>query len=154
MNLLLSECEHYQISPILLSTTFFNLINLSKLANYFAIIAIFISCLGLFGLATFFAEQKTKEIGIRKVLGASIPNLIGLLSKEFLLLVGIGLIIGIPVSYYLLNGWLEKFAYKVDLTWWMFAIPVVSAILIAGLTVSIQAIRAAFINPVQSLRSE
>ncbi len=125
-----------------------------KLAKYFAIIAIFISCLGLFGLATFFAEQKTKEIGIRKILGASIPNLIGLLSKEFLLLVGIGLLVGTPVSYYLLNDWLAKFAYKIDLTWWMFAIPVIAAILIAGLTVSIQAIRAAFINPIQSLKSE
>ena len=124
------------------------------LAKYFAIIAIFISCLGLLGLATFLAEQKTKEIGIRKVLGASITNLIGLLSKEFLLLVGLGLAIGIPVSYYVLNGWLSNFAYKIDLTWWMFLIPVIAAILIAGLTVGAQAVRAAIINPIQSLRSE
>lgn len=124
------------------------------LAKYFAIIAIFISCLGLLGLATFLAEQKTKEIGIRKVLGASITNLIGLLSKDFLVLVGFGLAIGIPVSYYLLNGWLSNFAYKIDLAWWMFIIPVVAAILIAGLTIGAQAIRAAITNPIQSLRSE
>ena len=124
------------------------------LAKYFAIIAIFISCLGLLGLATFLAEQKTKEIGIRKVLGASITNLIGLLSKDFLMLVGLGLVIGIPVSYYVLSGWLSNFAYKIDLSWWMFMIPVLAAIVIAGLTVGAQAIRAAITNPIQSLRSE
>lgn len=145
---------HFDFVEEQVQTTYKSEVLTGTLAKYFAIIAIFISCLGLLGLATFLAEQKTKEIGIRKVLGASIPNLIGLLSKEFLLLVGIGLFIGIPVSYYLLNDWLDKFAYKVELTWWMFAIPVISAILIVGLTVSIQAIRAAFINPVQSLRSE
>jgi ABC-type antimicrobial peptide transport system permease subunit len=87
-------------------------------------------------------------------LGASIPNLIFFLSKEFMITVGIGLFIGIPISYYLLQSWLEKFAYKVDLTWWMFAIPALLAIFIAGLTISTQAIRAAVINPIQSLRSE
>ncbi len=124
------------------------------LANYFAIISILIACLGLLGLSTFLAEQKSKEIGIRKVLGASIGNLIGLLSKDFLLLVGAGLLIGIPVSWYLLNGWLTNFAYTIELKWWMFAIPVVIAIIIAGLTIGIQAVRAALNNPIDALTSE
>ena len=124
------------------------------LANYFAMISILISCLGLLGLSTFLAEQKTKEIGIRKVLGASIGNLIGLLSREFLLLVGIGLIIGIPISWYLLNGWLTNFAYAIELKWWMFALPVLLAILIAGITIGIQATRAALNNPIDALTRE
>jgi ABC-type lipoprotein release transport system permease subunit len=125
-----------------------------SLAKYFAIFSIFLSCLGLLGLATFFAEQKVKEIGIRKVLGASVAHLIGLLSREFLYLVGIGLLIGIPVSWYLLSGWLGNFEYKVDLKIWMFVVPVVLAILVAGLTVGAQAIRAAMADPVESLRAE
>ena len=127
---------------------------IGKLANYFALISILISCLGLLGLATFLAEQKTKEIGIRKVLGASVSNLIALLSKEFLMLVGIGLLIGAPVSWYLLTDWLQTFAYQVDLKWWMFVAPMAIAILIAGLTVGIQAFRAALSNPIQALKSE
>lgn len=124
------------------------------LANYFAIISIFIACLGLLGLSTFLAEQKTKEIGIRKVLGASTGNLIGLLSKDFLVLVGIGLIIGIPIAWYLLNGWLSNFAFAIELKWWMFALPVLLAILVAGITIGIQAIRAALNNPIDALTSE
>ncbi|MEL6865120.1 MAG: ABC transporter permease [Bacteroidota bacterium] len=124
------------------------------LANYFAIISIFIACLGLLGLSTFLAEQKTKEIGIRKVLGASVGNLIALLSKDFLLLVGMGLIIGIPISWYLLNGWLTNFAYTIALKWWMFALPAFLAILIAGITIGIQAVRAALNNPIDALTSE
>lgn len=124
------------------------------LANYFAIISIFIACLGLLGLSTFLAEQKTKEIGIRKVLGASIGNLIGILSKDFLMLVGIGLIIGVPISWYLLNSWLTNFAYTIELKWWMFALPVLLAILIAGITIGIQAVRAALNNPIDALITE
>ncbi|MEM6963824.1 MAG: ABC transporter permease [Bacteroidota bacterium] len=124
------------------------------LANYFALISIFIACLGLLGLSTFLAEQKTKEISIRKVLGASMGNLIGLLSKDFLILVVMGLIIGIPISWYLLDGWLTSFAYTVELQWWMFALPVFLAIIIAAITISIQAIRAALNDPVGALASE
>ena len=145
---------HFEFVEEQIQNTYKSEVLTRKLASYFAIISIFISCLGLLGLATFLAEQKTKEIGIRKVLGASIPNLIGLLSKDFLLLVGIGLLIGIPVSWYLLHTWLTNFAYTIDLQWWMFAIPVVATILIATLTVGIQAIRAAINNPVQALKSE
>ena len=124
------------------------------LANYFAIISIFIACLGLLGLSTFLAEQKVKEIGIRKILGASMGNLISLLSKDFLKLIGIGLLIGIPISWYLLNAWLTNFAYAIELRWWMFALPVLLATLIAGITIGIQGFRAALNNPVDALRSE
>ncbi|MEM8908419.1 MAG: ABC transporter permease, partial [Bacteroidota bacterium] len=127
---------------------------MGHLANYFAIISIFISCLGLLGLAAFMAEQKTKEIGIRKVLGASLMHLITLLSKEFLFLVGLGIAIGFPISWYLLSDWLSRFAYKIHLEWWMFAGPISLAILIAGFTVGLQALRAALANPIQALRNE
>lgn len=122
------------------------------LANYFAGLSIFISCLGLFGLATFYAQQKEKEIGIRKVLGASNFHLIQLLSKQFLLLVFAGLMVGVPIAIYLLGGWLNKFAYKVNLEVWMFAIPILFTLLIATITIGFQSIRATISNPIDSLR--
>ncbi|MEO1627233.1 MAG: FtsX-like permease family protein [Bacteroidota bacterium] len=105
-------------------------------------------------MSTFLAEQKTKEIGIRKVLGASTTDVVALLSKDFLLLVGIGLVMGIPISWYLLDGWLTSFVFKIELSWWMFALPALMAIGIAGITIGIQAIRAARNNPVDALTSE
>ncbi|WP_421796875.1 FtsX-like permease family protein [Haliscomenobacter sp.] len=125
-----------------------------KLATFFAILAIFISCLGLFGLASFVAEQRTKEIGVRKVLGATILSVWGLLSKEFVALVLISCVLAIPLSWYYLNGWLQQFEYRTNISWWIFAAAVVGALLITLLTVSYQAIRAAVANPVKSLRSE
>ncbi|QDK77917.1 FtsX-like permease family protein [Spirosoma sp. KCTC 42546] len=125
-----------------------------SLANYFASLAIFISCLGLFGLATFTAEQRTKEIGVRKVLGASVGNIIGLLSQDFLKLVLIAIVIATPLAWYAMTQWLEGFAYKIDLAWWMFALAGVLAIGIALLTVSFQSVKAALLDPVKSLRSE
>ncbi|GAB3919335.1 ABC transporter permease [Larkinella terrae] len=127
---------------------------ISKLASFFATLAIFISCLGLFGLASFVAEQRTKEIGVRKVLGASVLNLWGLLSKDFVLLVIIALGIAIPTSRYFLTGWLEKYTYRTEISWWIFAASGAGALLITLLTVSFQSIKAALINPVKSLRSE
>lgn len=126
----------------------------SKLSNYFAFLAIFISCLGLFGLATFTAAQRTKEIGVRKVLGASVPNIIMMLSKNFLKLVAISMLIAFPVAWLLMNDWLEGYAYKTSIGWWIFALAGAVTILIALLTVSYQSIRAAFMNPVKSLRTE
>jgi putative ABC transport system permease protein len=126
----------------------------SKLSNYFAFLAIFISCLGLFGLAAFTAEQRTKEIGVRKVLGASVTNLVGMLSADFVKLVLIAAIIAFPVAWYFLSGWLEKYAYLIDLEWWYFVAAGFAALLIALLTVSFQAIKAALVNPVKSLKSE
>src|SRR5687767_13152395 len=124
------------------------------LAKYFAGLTILISCLGLFGLAAFDTERRTKEIGIRKVLGANTKSLIALLSKDFLKLVVIAIILASPVAYYLMNKWLQDFAYKVDISWWIFIVAGALALLIALLTVSFQAIKAAIANPVKSLRTE
>lgn len=129
-------------------------ISLSQIINSFTIMAILISCLGLFGLAAFSAEQRQKEIGIRKVLGASVTGMVGLLSKEFVKLVAISFIIATPVAWWGMNKWLQGFAYKVPVSWWMFAIAGMMSITIALMTVSFQAIRAALANPVKSLRSE
>jgi putative ABC transport system permease protein len=126
----------------------------NKLANYFAILAIFISCLGLFGLATFAAAQRTKEIGVRKVLGASVPNILAMLSGSFLKPVFIAILIACPIAWYVMSKWLEDFAYKINIGWWVFAIAALITIGIALLTVSLQAIKAAVANPVKSLRTE
>lgn len=127
---------------------------IGKLAGVFAVLAIVISCLGLFGLAAFTAERRTKEIGIRKVLGATVGNLAGLLSKDFLILVGISCLIAFPVAWWTMNSWLKDYQYKIGISAWIFVAAAVLAILIALLTVSFQAIRAALSNPVKSLRSE
>jgi putative ABC transport system permease protein len=124
------------------------------LFNVFAGIAIFISCLGLFGLATFTAQVKTKEIGIRKVLGASVAGIIKLLSKGFLKLVLIAIIVATPIAWWAINKWLEGFAYRINISWWVFAVAGILALLIALMTISFQAIKAAVANPVESLRSE
>ncbi len=123
-------------------------------AMVFTILAIFISCLGLFGLASFVAEQRTKEIGIRKVLGASVPTLWALLSKEFVLLVGISLLIAVPLAAWFMSGWLDKYTYRANMAWWIFVAAGLGAIFITLVTVSFQAIRAATMDPVKSLRSE
>ena len=125
-----------------------------KLSYCFSILAIFISCLGLLGLAMFTAEQRTREIGIRKVLGASISSLFRLLSKEFIILVCIALMIAMPVAWYSMNKWLDDFAYKTPITWWMFLVAGFAAICITLFTVSFQAVKAALANPINSLRSE
>ncbi|MHA4738999.1 ABC transporter permease [Dyadobacter sp. MSC1_007] len=127
---------------------------IARLTTVFAVLAVLISCLGLFGLASFVAEQRTKEIGIRKVLGASIAGLWVLLSREFLLLVLISCLIAGPLAWYFMNGWLEKYTYHTEISWWIFAVSVLGAVLVTLLTVSFQAIRAALLNPVRSLRSE
>ncbi|WP_174260189.1 ABC transporter permease [Spirosoma endbachense] len=125
-----------------------------KLASVLASLAIFISCLGLFGLASFMAEQRTKEIGVRKVLGASVLNLWGLLSKDFVILVLISFGIATPIAYYFLDNWLQKYEYRTEISWWIFALSGVGALVITLLTVSFQSIKAALVNPVKSLRSE
>ena len=127
---------------------------IGKLASYFAILAIFISCLGLFGMASFVAEQRTKEIGIRKVLGASIINLWRLLSTEFFLLVLLSCIIAAPIAWYYLHNWLANYDYRIKIGWQVFAGAALAALIITLLTVSFQAIKAAISNPVKSLRTE
>lgn len=124
------------------------------LAKYFSLFAILISCLGLFGLSAFTAEQRTKEIGIRKVLGASVQNLVLLLSKDFTRLVLISIVIALPVSWWLMDQWLSDYAYRIEIRWWMFALSGAVAITIAWATVSWQSIKAALMNPVASLKSE
>lgn len=127
---------------------------ISQLSSVFATLAVIISCMGLLGLAMFSAEQRSKEIGIRKVLGASVNSLIALFSKDFLQLVGISFIVAAPVSWFFVNKWLQGFAYRVDLAWWIFALTGLLALAIALLTVSFQAIKTSLANPVKALRAE
>lgn len=122
--------------------------------NIFAVLIIFVACLGLFGLATYTAEQRTKEIGIRKVLGASVTQVTQMLSKEFIKLVLIASLIAFPVAWWAMHKWLESFAYRIDISWWVFVLAGFAALFIALLTVSFQAIKAALMNPVKSLRTE
>lgn len=124
------------------------------LALFFAVIAVSISCLGLFGVASFVAERRTKEIGIRKVMGASVANLWQMLSRDFVILVVVSCLISIPLAYYFLDNWLQAFDYRTNIPWWIFAISCVGALMITLLTVSFRAIKAAMMNPVKSLRSE
>jgi ABC-type antimicrobial peptide transport system permease subunit len=124
------------------------------LSRYFAGLAILISCLGLFGLSAFMAERRQKEIGVRKVLGAQVSQIVLLLSQDFLLLVMLAICIGFPVALWATNSWLQDFAYKANISWWLYALAVFAAILIALLTVSFQALKAALANPVKSLRTE
>ena len=126
----------------------------SLLFNVFAAVAILISCLGLLGLSTYTAQIKTKEIGIRKVLGASVGGIVQMLVKNFILLVTIAIIIAVPIAWWGMNKWLQDFAYKINIGWVVFVIAGSSAILIALLTISVQAIKAAIANPVKSLRTE
>jgi ABC-type antimicrobial peptide transport system permease subunit len=125
-----------------------------RLSRYFAFLGIFISCLGLLGLAMFTAEQKTKEFGIRKVLGAPVLSLFTLLSKDFLLLVGIAFVIASPLAWWAMDNWLQNFVYRTHISLWIFLIAGFTALLIALITVSFQAIKAAVANPVKALRSE
>ena len=144
----------YQFSDLEYAKLYTSEAVVSKLANIFAFLAIFISCLGLFGLATFTAEQRTKEIGVRKVLGASVPNIISLLSTIFLKPVILAFFIAFPVAWYVMSNWLRSYAYKIDIGWWMFALAGLLTVCIAMLTVSYQSIKAAVANPVKSLRTE
>ncbi|NAS11620.1 ABC transporter permease [Poritiphilus flavus] len=133
---------------------FLNEERMGKLATFFALLAICISCLGIFGLSAFVAEQRTKEIGIRKVLGASVSGLIGLLSREFVVLVLVSCLIAIPTSYYYMNSWMDDFYYRTEISWWIFIAALVGALAITLLTVGYHAFRASYLNPVKSLRAE
>jgi putative ABC transport system permease protein len=129
-------------------------VTLGNIINSFTLMAILISCLGLFGLASFSAEQRSKEIGIRKVLGASISGIVRLLSKDFLKLIIVSFIIATPIAWWAMNTWLRGFSYRVPISWWMFAIAGLIAVFIAMITVSSQAIKAAIVNPTKSLKTE
>ncbi|MEM8900691.1 MAG: FtsX-like permease family protein, partial [Bacteroidota bacterium] len=127
---------------------------LGSLFTKASLLAIFISALGLFGLVSFIARQRTKEIGIRKILGASVQNIVGLFSQDFLKLVGIAILIASPIAWYIANNWLKNFAYRVDIEWWVFLLAGLIAVIIAAGTVGVQSMKAAMANPVDSLRSE
>jgi putative ABC transport system permease protein len=127
---------------------------MGKISVAFTSLAIIVACLGLFGLAAYAAEQRTKEIGIRKVLGANISAIVGMLSKDFLLLVLIAIVIASPLAWLFMNKWLQGFAYNVGISWWMLIAAGLGAALIAFATISFQSIKAALANPVKSLRSE
>jgi ABC-type antimicrobial peptide transport system permease subunit len=133
---------------------FSNETQVSKVSGVFAALAIIISCLGLFGLATYTAERRVKEIGIRKVLGASVVGVTTLLSKDFLQLVAISCIVAFPVAWWIMHNWLQHYEYRIDISWWIFLAAGVSAILIALITISFQSIKAAIANPVRALRGE
>jgi hypothetical protein len=129
-------------------------VRVGRLSSFFSILAIFISCLGIFGMASFMAEQRVKEIGVRKVLGASTFSLWQLLSRDFVKLVLISFVIAIPIGWYCMHSWLQNYQYRAGLSWWIFAATGVGALLITLATVSFQSVRAALSNPVKSLRSE
>ena len=129
-------------------------LRIGQLAGFVTILAIFISCLGLFGLASYMAEQRTKEIGVRKVLGATIFNLWKLLSKDFVFLISLSCLTAIPISWWLLHQWLQQFSYRTEISWWIFAAAALGGLIITIFTVSFQAIKAATANPVKSLRAE
>ncbi len=133
---------------------FLNEERMAKLASFFAVLAILISCLGIFGLSAFVAEQRTKEIGIRKVLGASVVGLWKMLSKDFILLVILSSCIAIPLGYYYMSNWVADYAYRIEISWWIFVISIAGALAITLVTVSFQAIKAAIVNPIKSLRTE
>ena len=124
------------------------------IVTVFSMLAIFIACLGLLGLAAFTTDQRTKEIGVRKILGASIPGIVLLLSKDFAKLVVIANILAWPLAYFLMNNWLQNFAYKIEISTWTFILSGAGALLIAVITVSYQAVKAAMTNPVNSLKYE
>jgi len=126
----------------------------STLMNLAMVVAVFISCMGLFGLILFSSASRQKEIGIRKVLGASVPGIVFLLSKDFLKLVFIATLIASPIVYYFMNLWLQNYAYRIQISWWMLAMAWLSALFIALLTISFQAIKSALANPILSLRTE
>jgi ABC-type antimicrobial peptide transport system permease subunit len=126
----------------------------AKIIQVFTLLTILISCMGLFGLAAYTAEQRTKEIGIRKVLGADVGNLVAMLSKDFLKLVLTAVVIAAPIAWYIMNGWLQNFAYRIDIRWWMFAVAGLLVLAVALLTTSYHAFKTAISNPIKSLRTE
>ncbi|HEY2728265.1 MAG TPA: FtsX-like permease family protein, partial [Parafilimonas sp.] len=144
----------YQFVDDQFNNMFFVETLIGSLAKIFASLAIFISCLGLFGLSAYTAERRTKEIGVRKVLGASVFRITTLLSKDFLQLVFISCIVAFPVAWLMMNSWLQNYKYRIEISWWIFLAAGISAILIALITISFQSIKAAIANPVKSLRME
>ena len=127
---------------------------MGELFNIFSVVSIIVSCLGLFGLATFAAQRRIKEIGVRRVLGASAAGIVTLLAKDFVKLVAAALFVAFPLAWWIMNKWLDNYVYRIHISWWMFAAAGMLALVIAFITVSSQAIKAALTNPVKSLKTE
>ncbi|NOX17726.1 MAG: FtsX-like permease family protein, partial [Chlorobi bacterium] len=145
---------NYEFAEDRLNYLYKNEIRFEKLINFFTAIAILISTMGLFGLVMFSVQRRTKEIGIRKVLGASVFDILKFLSKDFIILVLLGAILAFPIAYYFMNNWLENFAYRIKITPEIFIISIISVLLITLITISLQGIKSAFANPVDSLKDE
>ncbi|KPM47376.1 ABC transporter permease [Jiulongibacter sediminis] len=148
------ETFEYAFLDELYNETYIKETHMNTLLRAFALLTIFVACLGLFGLVTFTAEQRFKEIGIRKTLGSSVPQIVALLSKDFLKLIAISFLVAFPLGYYLMNLWLQDFEYRVNIEWWVYAVAGLATIVVALLTISFRSIKAALMNPVKSLRSE
>lgn len=148
------EVFDYAFLDALFNETYSKEQNMNTVLGIFALLTIFVACLGLFGLVTFTAEQRFKEIGIRKVLGSSVPQIVGLLAKDFLKLILISMVIAFPLGYYLMGKWLQDFTYRIEMEWWFFSLAGGITLLIAFLTISYRSIQAANANPIQSLRAE
>jgi ABC-type antimicrobial peptide transport system permease subunit len=149
-----TSTPYYQFVDDALNNQYRLELNTGRIVMTFAVLTIFVACLGLFGLATYTAEQRTKEIGVRKVLGASITSIVSLISRDFIVLVGIAILIAGPVASWGMSAWLENFAYRIDPEWWMFGVSAIIALGIALFTISFQSVRAALINPAKTLRTE
>jgi putative ABC transport system permease protein len=145
---------HYNFLDQALAAQYASEKTLQRVFTIFSTLAIFNACIGLLGLAAYTTQQRTREISIRKVLGASVGSIIGMLSKDFLKLVFIAALLAFPLAWWGMNKWLQDFAYRIELSWWVFAMAGITAALIALLTIGYQAIRAAITNPVNSLRNE
>jgi putative ABC transport system permease protein len=148
------EAFNYAFLDELYNETYLREANMNSLLRIFAILTIFVACLGLFGLVTFTTEQRFKEIGIRKVLGSSVPQIVGLLSKDFLKLIVVSFLIAFPLGYYAMQNWLQDFEYRTELQWWVFVVAGLITVLIAFITISYRSIQAALMNPVKSLKTE
>jgi putative ABC transport system permease protein len=148
------EAFKYAFLDELYNETYLKEANMLIILRAFAILTIFIACLGLFGLITYTTQQRVKEIGIRKVLGSTVPQIVILLAKDFLKLVGISMLIAFPIGYYLMNNWLQDFEYRIRISGWIFALAGVLTILITFLTIMFRSIKAALMNPVKSLKTE
>jgi ABC-type antimicrobial peptide transport system permease subunit len=149
-----STALDYQFVDQMLEKQYHTQQNTARIVFYFSMLAILVSCLGLFGLATYTAEKRTKEIGVRKVLGASVAQIALLFSQDFLKLVLLAFLIAAPVAWFAMHKWLEDFAYSIDMEWWVFLRAGLLVIIITSITVSFQAIKAALANPIKSLRNE
>ena len=148
------EAFDYAFLDELYNETYIKERNMNIILRIFALLTIFVACLGLFGLVTFTAEQRFKEIGIRKVLGSSVPQIVGMLAKDFLKLVLIAMLIAFPIGYYAMDQWLQDFAYRIEIKWWVFMLAGLTTVIIAFLTISFRSIRAASANPIKSLRTD